>query len=93
MRIQKRWKAIFEGFAERRQDVIPKLKRLCFVCGLEDIIGLAEKIGREAGLVEIQRYKPATNTEAMVAGIDGFLERWSQDQKWRGDPMGWAMPR
>jgi hypothetical protein len=55
-------------FAERRQDAIPKLKRLCFVCGLEDVIWLAEKI---------QRYKPATNTEAMEAAMDDFLERWS----------------
>jgi hypothetical protein len=60
---------IFEGFAERRRDAMPKLKRLCFVYGLEDVIGLAEKISREARLeVEIQRYKPATDTEAMEAG-------------------------
>jgi hypothetical protein len=65
-------------FAERRQDAIPKLKRLCFVCGLEDVIWLAEKIGRKAGLeVKIQRYKPATNTEAMEAAMDDFLDRWS----------------
>lgn len=32
--------AIFESFAERRQDAIPKLKRLCFVYGLEDVIML-----------------------------------------------------
>ena len=65
-------------FAERRQDVIPKLKRLYFVCGLEDVIWLAGKIDRKAGLeVEIQRYKPATNTEAMETAMDDFLERWS----------------
>jgi hypothetical protein len=79
-------KAVLEGFAKRRADAIPKLKRLCFVCDLEDAIRLAEKTGREAGLeVEIQRYKAATNTEAMEAAMDDFLERWSQGQTWRRD--------
>lgn len=85
---------VFEGFAERRADAIPKLKRLCFVCSLENVIRLAEKIGREAGLeVEIQRYKRATNTEAMEAAMDDFLERRSQGKRWRGcDPLRWVIP-
>jgi hypothetical protein len=85
--------AIFESFPERRRDAIPNLKRLCFVYGLEDIIRLAEKIDREAGLgVGTQRYKPVTNTEAMEAAMDCFIERWSQGQKWRGDLMRWIIP-
>src|SRR5205085_10377237 len=42
--------AVVRRFAERRPDTIPKLKRLCFVYGLENVIRLAEKIGPEAGL-------------------------------------------
>jgi hypothetical protein len=85
---------VFEGFAELRADAIPKLKRLCFVCSLEDVVRFAEKIGRDAGLeVEIQRDRQATNTVAMEAAMDGFLERRSQGQKWRrGDPLRWVIP-
>jgi hypothetical protein len=86
--------AVFEGFAERRADALPKLKRLCFVCSMQDVMRLVEKIGREAGLeVEIQIYERATNTKAMEAVMDDFLERWSQGQRWRaGDPERWVIP-
>ena len=85
--------AVLEGFAGRRADAMPKLKRLYFVCDLEETIRSAEKVGREAGLeVEIQRYKTATNTMTIKAAMDDFLERWSQGQKWReGDPLRWVI--